>query len=98
AFAANVFAEQQALKNRLQYLLALHWDGDGDAKRTANAAMLADQDIQYKAINLVINAIIRYYTHHFFWLSVAINTSLTLFMSCRIPRKIIVKDSIKRFL
>src|SRR3990172_71957 len=60
--------------------------------------MLTQQNIQHNAVNLVVYAVIGNYTHVRARLTIAVNTSITLFVPSWIPGKVIMQDCIKMFL
>ena len=87
--------QQQPFVQRFQQGVTAGGDGNRNSKGLANLVMLANQDIQDHAVDLVIGAVVGDDLDFRFGLTKPVDPSITLFMTGRVPAQVIMDDGIK---
>ena len=87
--------QEYRLEQRLRERVALVRHGHRDAEFLPDTGRLAQDDLEYRTIHRVVDAVDERGAHRFARLTEAIDTALALLMACRVPREVVVNDGVE---
>ena len=90
--------QKEALEDRLEHRIRVHWDRNGDAEAVADRAVLSQQDVEHDAVDLVVEAVVHEHAHLVSRLPVAVDPALALLVPGGVPAQVVVDDRVEAVL
>ncbi len=95
---AGCVAEQESFEDGLDDVVAAVGYRDGDAQRLADLLVLAQQHVQDDPVDAVVGAVQRDRADDVSALAEPVDPAFALFVAGRVPRQVVVDDSLEVFL